>query len=257
MPLFSRNTTPTQDQRNRSRQNRPTTIEEPSEDLIPLSLCNSQGTPWMNFTSEVVDTLRNMLSRIARSRELPARMAIVSAVPDEGVSYVARALATVMANDMAARICLVELNWWNNATPNFNQRHHNGLVSVVSGEKRFDEVFINTSLPNLTIVPSGYLERADRPVMARSNVLKSGMDVLSRHFDHLILDIPAIRATNDAIPLTSLADSCIVVIKQGLTPVESIRLALDEIAHLNVLGTILNQVHYHTPARILQYIPQD
>ena len=57
------------------------------------------------------------------------------------------------------------------------------------------------------------------------------------------------------MPLASLSDACCLVIRQGVTPVEDVRLALDEIEHLTILGTVLNQAHYATPAVILKFIP--
>lgn len=224
---------------------------------LPLNLASPTGHIWMHFPSNVVDNLRQMMTRVLAKGEFPERLSIVAALPDEGVTYIARALATVMANDLAARVCLVDLNWWHPASPEIDNVRHNGLVSVISGEARLDQVFVETELPNLTLIPAGKLNRSDRPIMARSHVLTSAIDVLGRYFDHLILDIPAMRSTNDAIPLASLSEDVVLVTQQGITPIESIRLALDEIEHLNVIGTVLNQVNIKTPNLLLQYIPQD
>lgn len=197
------------------------------------------------------------MTRINSRGAIPSRLALVSALPGEGVTYISRALASVMANDLAARICLVDMNWWSPASPPVTPPRNNGLVSVVTGKRRLDEIFIKTSLPNLTIVPAGNLERAERPVMARSNVLSSGIDVLSKYFDHLILDIPAIRATNDAVPLASLADGICLVMRQGVTPTQSVKLAIDEIQHLSIMGVVMNRIELNTPSPLLRLIPQD
>jgi Mrp family chromosome partitioning ATPase len=86
-------------------------------------------------------------------------------------------------------------------------------------------------------------------------VLVQIIEDLSKEFDHLILDIPAIRATNDAVPLASLGDACCLVIRQGVTTAEDVRLTLDEIDHLPILGVILNRVRLKTPRVILKFIP--
>lgn len=193
----------------------------------------------------------------ATTGEIPKRIGLVSSLPGEGVTYVSRALATVMAHDLSARVAYVDLNWWSPGLPAFAPPSNQGLVSVVTGDKRLDEIFVNTSLPNLTLIPAGKLERGDRPIMARSNVLASAMKVLNQHFDYLVLDLPAIRATNDAVPLASLANGVVLVVKQGDTPNEAVRLALDEVEHLKMLGVMLNQVKYRTPEFIRRVIPQD
>ncbi len=212
----------------------------------------------MRFDGGVVDNLRHMTTRLSSATgEIPSRIALVSALPGEGVTYVSRALATVMAHDMSARVAYVDLNWWSDGAPEFAHPDNQGLVSVVTGEKRLDEIFVSTTIPNLTLVPGGKLERGDRPIMARSNVLSSAIDVLDQHFDFLIFDIPAIRATNDSVPLAKLAKGVVMVVKQGETPNETVRQAIDEIQHLNLLGMMLNQVHYKTPEFIRRVIPQD
>ena len=231
--------------------------EQMADVQLPLVLADSNHQPWMTFTSDVVDNLRNMVTKIGRKEAIPERIALVSALPGEGVTYMARALATVMANDLAARVCLVDLNWWSPASPPIETHRNNGLVSVVTGKRRLDEVFVQTSLPNLTIIPAGPLERAERPVMARSNVLKSAIDVLGRYFDHLIIDVPSVRATNDSVPLASLSNGVCFVMQQGITPVETVRLALDELEHLNVLGVLMNRVEFTAPESLLRFIPQD
>ena len=48
-----------------------------------------------------------------------------------------------------------------------------------------------------------------------------------------------------------------MVIKQGETPNDTVRQALDEVKHLNMLGIMLNQVKYKTPNFIRRIIPQD
>ncbi|MCA9925602.1 MAG: hypothetical protein KC421_24695, partial [Anaerolineales bacterium] len=72
-----------------------------------------------------------------------------------------------------------------------------------------------------------------------------------------LLDIPALLATSDAIPLASLSSGSCLVIKQGVTSIENVRLALDDIAHLNMLGVILNQAVIKTPKLFLRFIPQE
>ena len=72
-----------------------------------------------------------------------------------------------------------------------------------------------------------------------------------------MLDIPAVSATNDAVPLASLGDACCLVVHQGVTPIEKVRSTLDEIDHLTVLGVIMNKTHNYTPSFLLNLIPQD
>lgn len=91
--------------------------------------------------------------------------------------------------------------------------------------------------------------------MARSQELQDVINNLSTRFDFLILDIPAIHSTSDAIPLASLGDACCLVVRQGITTVEDVRLGLDEIDHIPMLGVVLNRVKLATPTFVTKLIP--
>ncbi|MEZ4593168.1 MAG: chromosome partitioning protein, partial [Chloroflexota bacterium] len=130
-----------------------------------------------------------------------------------------------------------------------------GLAGVISGEISLEEAITSSGWSNLAFVSAGNVQQGLRPVMARSSILKDVLDELSQQYDHLILDIPAILSTSDAIPLASLADACCVVVQHGITTTEDISLALDEVAHMKILGVIMNRVKLSTPEKILKYIP--
>ena len=59
-----------------------------------------------------------------------------------------------------------------------------------------------------------------------------------------------------SIALASLADASCMVIKHGVTSIENVRLALDDVNHLRILGVLMNQVNLQTPSLLLRFIPQ-
>jgi Mrp family chromosome partitioning ATPase len=120
-----------------------------------------------------------------------------------------------------------------------------------------DKALVQTALPNLALLPAGDLSPAQRPAMARSERLKDCIEQLSRRFDHILLDVPAILATSDAIALASLGTACCLIIRQGVTPVSSVRRALDDIKHLPMLGVMLNQNRPMLPRWVQALVPQE
>ncbi len=220
-----------------------------------LILPMGDGTPVYQFPDTTIDNMRALINRIKRNGEFPQRLAIVSALRQEGVTYISRALATTLAHDTTQKVCIVDVNWWWPSPTDMVAVDNPGLAGIISGEATLEEVIAPSGWSNLVMVPAGSTQRQLRPVMARSNALKELLDELASQYDHLILDIPAIQSTSDAIPLASLADACCVVVQQGVTTMEDIGLALDEIAHIKMLGVILNRVKLNTPEKILKYIP--
>jgi len=225
-----------------------------------------------------------MLTAQACNGGLPQSVSVVSSIKGEGVTYTALALATTLAIDTTASVCLVELNWWSpglhklvsqGANPAQNNARRlggkasafvspaapaitqAGLADVLTGSAAIDDVLIRTELPNLSLIAAGAIPVERRPVIARSGELKEQLDELRQRFDYLILDVPAILATSDSMALAALSSACCIVVRQGVTPANSVKRALDDIKHLNILGVMLNQTTLKTPRWMLNLIPQE
>ena len=214
------------------------------------------GTPLISFPPKVVAPLRHMIARTARSEPFPARLTMMAALREEGVSYLSLALATTIANDMETTVCVVELNWQRPSAILASASEKGGLTAVLTNEVELEEAIIPTGLPNLSLLPAGDMDESRHSSFARSSILKQTIAQLSEQFDHLILDIPAILACDDAIPLASLSSASCLVVRQGVTSIEDARLALDDVDHLSILGVIMNQVRLYTPSIILRRVPQ-
>lgn len=224
------------------------------EPTAPLVLELADGKPAFTCQPEVVDTYRHMLSVLIREQPLPNRLGMIAALPEEGVTYSSLALALTLANDRAMSVCVVELNWWRPGLAKLiGGVDSPGLAGAASAE----EAILRTARPNLCLIPAGDLPVADRPIRARSQQIREEIDTLSRQFDMVVLDVPAILSTSDAIPLASLAEACCLVIQQGATPVTVAKRALDDVRHLRMLGVVLNRVRIATPRLIRKWIPQE
>jgi Mrp family chromosome partitioning ATPase len=259
-----------------------------------LTLRTADGAPLYTFPGPVIDSMRHLETTLMYKGALPARIAMVAALRQEGVTYTTLALATTLAYDLAVRICVVELNWWSpsvktrspseGATPMTKPRTlfrakqpkgdsstvntesestaiqlsgTTGLAAVLMGNATLDEALIQTALPNLMLLPAGDLPPAQRPAIARHDSLKACIKQLSRRFDHILLDVPAILGTSDAIALASLSTACCVVVRQGVTPISHVRRALDDVKHLSILGVVLNQARMSLPNWVGAFVPQE
>ncbi|MCE7981225.1 MAG: hypothetical protein DYG89_08555 [Caldilinea sp. CFX5] len=211
-----------------------------------------------HLPQELVSALRHMVTKLNRTSTLPAKLAVVSAVRQEGVSFVAQALATLMAHDLSRRVCLVDLNWWwPSASMHELAHHYPGLLPLLHGEIDWEAAIATTNHPQLAMLPAGILPATQRPVIARGTALTQVITDLGQHFDHLIFDVPAILSTSDAIPLASLGDACCLVVQQGISSRSTVKRATAEIDHLPIVGVVMNRVQVATPSWLLKWIPQD
>jgi Mrp family chromosome partitioning ATPase len=162
-------------------------------------------------------------------------------------------MAAVMAHDLKAEICLVDVNWWS-PSDYPDGLANGGLAAVMAGEMDLQDAVVATGWSNLWLLPAGRVDLTQRPVLSRSPALKEIIDELNTRFSHLILDIPALLSTSDAVPLAALGTTCCLVIRQGITPIEDVRKALDEIEHLPVSGVVMSQVKYTTPRFLVKLL---
>lgn len=260
-------------------QKRKHTVEPQVESLV---LRSAIDTPLTVFPPEVIASHRRMITGLLYQQQVPAKLAILSTLQGEGVTYTALALAATMASDLPKRVCVVELNMWSpglisllrSAThPVVRKRLFGkaapiqpidenllpsslGVAGVLAGTVTLEEALIPTYLPNLMLLPAGDLAIEARPTAARSEAIKALILEIASQFDHVVLDIPALLASSDAIALASHADAGCLVVRQGVTPITLIKQALDEIKHIPMLGVVMNQMQFHTPRWLHNIIPQ-
>jgi succinoglycan biosynthesis transport protein ExoP len=213
----------------------------------------TMGTAF-SFPEEVISSMRYLITRLTRMDALPKRLSILAALSGEGVTYVSRALAATIANDLGLSVCVVDLNWWFPSNSPLASHKQGGLAEVLSGEATLNDALVHTGWPNLSLLPAGQVARQHRPILAHSKALKKILQELNQSYDHLVLDIPAILGTVDAVPLASLGTACCMVVQDGVTWSEDVKLALDQIDHLSIVGVVLNKVKLSTPPGLVKMI---
>src|ERR1700754_613368 len=77
-----------------------------------LTLLSTMGEVVHVATPPVTESIRYMLARLRLDgAELPKRLGVTSALRGEGVTYITRSLALVLASDASKNVCIVDLNW--------------------------------------------------------------------------------------------------------------------------------------------------
>jgi Mrp family chromosome partitioning ATPase len=206
-----------------------------------LTLFDEAGETVHVALPAVTESLRYMLARLRLDEiELPARLGLTSAISGEGVTYITRSLALVLTNDAARNVCIVDLNWadpaeWSRGVPEA------GLAEVIRDSLPLEQAFVLTGNLGLSFLPAGTAPIAERPVLANSPELRQVLAELSQNFHHVLLDLPAVHATSEALMLAEQSDALAFVVNQGVTPEAQIKAALDQLGGVETLGIILNR----------------
>ena len=179
-------------------------------------------------TSQFAEALRNARASIigVRGQERPKVIAVTSALPREGKTTTALALArtmalngdsTIIVDADVRRALLRQLT--DEAAPD-------GLVELLHGQASLDDV----------IHPSG-LEKLDQilvrePYFTSENLfghdlIHKVIDELSQRYDVVILDLPPLVGLSDGRFLAALADAVVMVIKWNDTPKHAVKSAVD------------------------------
>jgi Mrp family chromosome partitioning ATPase len=219
-----------------------------------LAIINDDGKPIHITRSKVASSLRYFLARVELHNPdgLPARLALTSALAGEGVTFVTRSLASVIAYDTESSVVVVDVNW-RRPSPDGAERRL-GLADAVEDGVPIDAIIRPTANPRLSLIEAGEAAVARRPALAASKSLAAVFEELESRFDHLLLDLPPVLATSEAMTLSQLADSYALVVRQGATSEGQVEAALEEMQAATVLGVILNRFDSHIPARLRRLV---
>jgi len=175
-------------------------------------------------------------------------LGVTSAIAGEGKTTVSLGLATTFAQDFPDRRVLVietDLDRPVLAT-DFKLEASPGLVDCLLNCEVFQASCRNTFMPNLDLLPSGRSEVSTGRLL-RSRRMAMVIERARQIYDFVILDIPAILANSDAVPVTNLVDSVICVVRSGVTPMPVVESALEHLDGTKISGALLNDVHSAIP----------
>jgi Mrp family chromosome partitioning ATPase len=225
---------------------------------------------------------------------MPERLALTSALVGEGVTYVTRSLAAAIAYDTDASVVIVDCTFRRPGAQEAKGRRgkstkvagepqaleppapsdgedeaelpppvangaadapgHLTLADAIENDAPLDDIIINTSNPRLSMIQAGAVPVARRPALAQGRPLASLLDQLDERFDHVLLDLPPVLASSDAMNLSQLADAYVLVVRQGATSETQVEAALHELAGGETLGVILNRFDSNIPRRLRRLV---
>lgn len=198
------------------------------------------------LTSETAELFRGMYTR-AKVRNT-AVLAVCSAIAGEGKTTVSLGLAFTFAQDFPDRRVLVveaDVDRPILAT-RFSLDPSPGLVDCLQDEKPIQTAYRSTGLENLHLLPAGRVNESSGRVL-RSSRMASAIDAMCQTHDMVILDVPAILANSDALPLIELAEGVIFVVRAGATPMPRVRRAIAQVGQERLRGVVLNGVTSAAP----------
>lgn len=191
---------------------------------------------------EAYRNLRSSLLFMDSSSKSPKRIALTSAIPSEGKSMTTANLAITLARS-GSRVLLVDADLRRGVLhKHFSVVQSPGLSEALAGQCNWAEAVVQTSTPNLYLLPRGVPPQHAGELMSREavNFLKK----IAGQYDYYLFDTAPVMAADDVSDLAPHLDGLIMVIRAGFTSGRVAHAALEllYLRKVNVLGLVFNAV---------------
>jgi capsular exopolysaccharide synthesis family protein len=193
----------------------------------------------------LVEAHRNLRSALVFKDSLqnhPKCIVITSAIPGDGKSMTAANLAITLAQ-AGARVLLVDGDLRRGVMhKHFSMAASPGLAEVLSEQCGWSQAVVQTSIPNLYLLPCGTLPR--HPGALFVTQAEKFLKEIAGQYDYYLFDTAPIMAADDVSNLAPHVDGLIMVIRAGFTPARIAQAALDllYLRKVKVIGLVFNAV---------------
>jgi tyrosine-protein kinase Etk/Wzc len=163
--------------------------------------------------------------------ERPLRtIAVTSPGPNEGKSTVAVNLASVLAQ-AGSRVLLVDADMRHPMLHNvFKHKKKPGLTDLVISNSSPDQAISATGLDGLFCLPCGTIPPSPADLLSLT-ATRALLKRLAGEYDYVVIDTPPVLVAADSPVIGTLADTTIMVVRDGRTAREAI-----DHAHTAMLG---------------------
>jgi protein-tyrosine kinase len=168
---------------------------------------------------------------------------VTSARPGEGKTFSALNLALAFASEREVKALLVDVDTQHPGLPKIlGIPGDRGIVDVLAGNLGLAEVLIQTSIPNLMILPAGR-GGPHVPELLSSRQMGMLLGELTRRLpDHyIIIDTPPCMASSDAAALAPLVGQIVFIVEAHSTQQAEIEAGLSMLSSCQRISLLLNK----------------
>ncbi len=194
------------------------------------------------YIKEAYRAARTNLSFALRDVEGCKIVAVTSAVSGDGktTSSVNLAISIAQANN---RVLLIDADMRKGSVRRYlDLQRTNGLSSILSGvSKVVDEVIIKTQ-HGFDCMTAGPTPTNPAELLV-NDVTKDMLEILSKHYDYIIIDTPPVAIVSDALVLSKLVSGFVITVSEMSTTLTEINDTVKalEFSDANILGFIYNK----------------
>lgn len=118
-----------------------------------------------------------------------------------------------------------------------------GLSNLLLNLSTYDESVFATNYPNLDVIFAGEISPNPTELLSSAR-MKEILDEMSKHYEYIFVDTPAIAPIADAVIISKLVQGHIIVTRQGMTEKKILENCVSKMLFSNakILGYVVNGV---------------
>jgi protein-tyrosine kinase len=193
---------------------------------------------------------RAQMFRILRTKVLMqlrernfASLAITSATPGAGKSFVTANLAIALAMEVNQTVLVVDadlrhprIDWY------FGFPVYAGLLDYLRDNHELENILVNPGIERLVVLPGKGTTDQSSELLSSPKMSNLVKDLKSKYDSRIILfDMPPLLACDDTLIFMPHFDAALFVVEDGRNSAEEIRRSLQLLERTNLLGTVLNK----------------
>lgn len=119
----------------------------------------------------------------------------------------------------------------------------NGLSTVLSKQKTFDEVVFRNVRDGLDLLASGAIPPNPAELLG-SEAMENLLSELKSQYDYIFIDTPPVSLVTDAATISRFSSGAILVVREGITNHESVSHSINllKLAKVKILGFFVNDI---------------
>lgn len=170
-------------------------------------------------------------------------LAITSPSTGSGKSLTAVNLAISVAMDANHSVLLADLDFRRPSLHRyFELSPEKGLIDYLDNDASLSDLLIHPGMESLVLLPAGNPIKHSSELLSTPKMQDLTREIKIRYPDRIvIIDLPPLLVTDDAMVFLPLADACLLVVGEGETTNDEVKNSLALIDEEKFLGTVLNK----------------
>lgn len=192
--------------------------------------------------------IANAFGAMSKTLNNPNIIMVTSSRPSEGKTFTATNLALSIAAEQDKTVLLVDADVLKpNVLNTLGLQRRKGLMEYLTGDvEDISEVLYSTNIDKLKIIPAGKSHHLSTEMLASQKMHETVDEFANRYPDRIVIfDTPPLIGINESAILANFAGQAVVVVEEGKTKVNDIKMSVERLNPEMAIGFVVNKSIHH------------